>query len=564
VRGIFAALALSSLVAGCADDPAGIVLVFPSDAQRLEATGATIKVIKPQPNDCTGYLKGDPVPTALVGASRNVVLKDGKADKPITGLPNGNQTVLALVQGLNGILFLHGCKTGTLATGQTFELPLQGLNGDPDLKMDEDDMGPVDDLAGPPPDMAVHHTLTITATELRTAAANRKLVGVSVTVTDALGVTTPAVLTDSTGAAKVEVTGMMSPLSITASAPVMSGFSGAATLSGIVPNFTADNINIAMPIELDPPATGAGNVISVTVGGATTENFDVYFNSANSVATDIKKVTGQSPLMVGPLVANSSYRIAVVQVGADKISTPSPVTSSGGSYSPALTSFVTLANNLQINYTASTDPGYNSQKYAVNLVLPASSTQAPVPIVSPAPLAGSNVMGLKVPAMASAVQAAAVIVTEITADGASAHAELRHQLAATTPASDTFGAVPAPPTLTVNPPPSPSPVPAAMPISVSAIPPASFPLSAAFVHIHIHDGAGTFHWHLLAPAANPTAITVPGGVLPIGTYTMDVAFVQLFTLPTGTVQATLTDDYTKLLRPLPAQLTQSTVNLLVN
>jgi hypothetical protein len=57
---------------------------------------------------------------------------------------------------------------------------------------------------------------------------------------------------------------------------------------------------------------------------------------------------------------------------------------------------------------------------------------------------------------------------------------------------------------------------------------------------------------------------VLGAALSAGSHAVDVALVQDFTLSGGTLQATLTDDDSKLIHPIPQVLSQSTVALTVN
>jgi hypothetical protein len=60
-------------------------------------------------------------------------------------------------------------------------------------------------------------------------------------------------------------------------------------------------------------------------------------------------------------------------------------------------------------------------------------------------------------------------------------------------------------------------------------------------------------------------IPVAANILSAASYTIDVAFVQDFSpLVDGTVQATLADDYSKLIRPIAQALSQVSVPLTVN
>jgi len=200
------------------------------------------------------------------------------------------------------------------------------------------------------------------------------------------------------------------------------------------------------------------------------------------------------------------------------------------------------------------------------LVLPASQTQAAVPLFPDTTFNANMNFSTTVPLNPNLIQASAVLMTELIATCPNVRAELRHQLASPTPGTDSFGTpVPDPPTVGV----APSPAMANMPFTITATPPGSFPISSAFVEVTIHDVQTLpnqkYHWRLIAPAANPTTIVAPSGIIPVGSYSVDVAFVQNFQpLADGTVQATLTDDYTKLIRIVPQQVSQSTTNLTVN
>jgi hypothetical protein len=164
----------------------------------------------------------------------------------------------------------------------------------------------------------------------------------------------------------------------------------------------------------------------------------------------------------------------------------------------------------------------------------------------------------------SDVQASAVLVAEATGDnpGANTHAELRKQLMSPAGSDSLPGSIPDPPTLTISPSPSPSPTPTTLPITVSAPLPGGFSSSSTFTHVHIHSADGHFHWHFVGPANTP--ITIPAGVLPAGSYTVDFSYAQDLSLSDGTVAATLADDYTKLTRPPPLRLSRSSFSLTVN
>ncbi|HZS38471.1 MAG TPA: hypothetical protein VFF06_16665, partial [Polyangia bacterium] len=320
----------------------------------------------------------------------------------------------------------------------------------------------------------------------------------------------------------------------------------------------------------DPPATSAANAINVTVADGAGQNFTAYYIGTNSVIGDQLSLpwTGAATFAVQPL-ATGSYRLAVLDPAQSKIATTNALLSSGQTYMPQLTGglnpsdFKAYSATFSLGLVHSTNAAYvSTESYGVLLILPSSQTQAAIPIVPETGFTTTGSVGTTVvPAMPSTIQASAVLLTEMIAFGPTARGELRHQLASPTPASDSFGtAVPDPPAVTVT-----TPVPSASAITITATPPGSFPISSAFVHVHIHATTPqNYHWHLVAPAGNPTTFVAPGGVIPAGTYSVDTAFVQDFTLADGTVQATLTDDYTKLIRVVPQQLSQSTSTLTVN
>lgn len=563
------ALALLSLT-GCAGSPGSLVLVFPSDQDKADAAHATVEAIKPMsPTDdeCSRYLAfAEPNP-GQIESSTEVDLANGVPTHGLKGFPTGYQTLLVKVTNGGNNLILHGCRTGSIDFGAKFEIDLVSTNTtQPDLSgLDFN----TEDLQ-PPVDMAMHKFLQMTATEMRNST--RKLTGVVITLKDS-ATGTQTLTTDSLGVAKFDTVTMTPPFSITADAPVSNGYKGAVTLSGVSPTWTSsDTIVMQLPIELDPPATSATNTMSITVPDGTGQTFTAYYVGTNGLPGDILTATwsGNAAFAIQPLAAGS-YRVGIIDAApTNKAATTNALLSTGGSYTPQLTGgplasdFKAYSASFSLGLVKSTNAVYTTQQYGMLLVLPSSQTVTAVPIFPHTSFAATGtVMPQPVPAMASSILGSAVLVSEQLAFSATARGELRHQYVGTTPAADSFGsAVPDPPTAMV----SPSPVPAATSFTITATPPGSFPVSSSFVHVVIHDTAATplYHWHMIAPAANPTTIVVPASVLPAGTYAVDVAFVEDFTLLDITVQATLTDDYSKLIRVVPQELSQSTINLTGN
>ncbi len=567
-RAALAALALMVTTAagsgGCSSST-GLVLIFPNDMDKSTATEAVVLVVRPPAggDDCPMYLNfHEPDGTNTELGPLDVTLVDGVAQGGLKAIPTGRQTLLVKFLDGSQNLFLHGCRTGSVESGDRIDITLValGANGG---DMQSNDVGVVDDLTTFQPDMAVHHFLSITSTELRDPS--RRLMGTTVTITDSTGAGPAPAVADANGNVKIDVTGLVDPLTITANAAGV----GAATLTGVTPVFTTNTLTVSLPVELDPPATSSVNNITLgAVGGA--GNFDLYWISNNALYSDSVQlhITGPGPSPPPIPLPAGNFRVAVVESGT-AMGTPAGITPAGGTFDPQATNLSNFDDSsFTVTTKLSTTGTYTAsqQFYSAALLLPAVPNQAAVPIVSPSPLLTDGAMFTKnVPKTTlSMIQMAAQLVTEQTAITGTCspppcvRGEVRH-IFSSTPASDSFiSAVPEPPTIAV----SPSPAPSATSFTITATPPTGFPLSGSFVHVNIHSA--TYHWHVVAPAANPTTIVVPGLIIPSGSYTMDVAFVQDFSLMDTTVQATLTDDYSKLIRPLPQELSQSTITLTVN
>lgn len=573
---------LLTLAGGCSIAPAGIVLIFPNAKDKSDAAQATLIVVTPPaaPGDlCGQYTSVPPLDpqSGMIETMESVALTNGASSSPLTQIPVGRQTLLVKVNDKTGTIFLHGCVTTTINSGSSLPITLK------ELTATDVDMATALDAAvdmASPPDMAKNKFLSITVNELR--ASTRKLSGVVVTVTDSAGTVAGPATTDANGLVKINTLGLVPPLAITGSAPLTNGYQGAVTLSGVTPTFVTDTVAITMPVDLDPPPMAGANAITVTVSNPPTGTtpYDLYWLGANELASDFtatshhSTTTGSNQGVMQPLVLGEDYRLAVVETGLSAVATPSPIEAVGFNFTPSVTagmagdfkSYATAGaggTSLTLSVTHSTNAAYTSQSYGVLLMLPASTAQAPIPIIPDATFMTTAAQApVLVPTTPSTIQGSAVLETEVVAVGTAARAEIRHQLTQPTPASDTLAAVADPPVVT---PASPATEAAATPFMISAIPPSGFGGSGALLHVHIHNAGNTYHWHLVAPATNPTTITVPANVIPAGMYTMDVAFVQEFTpLGDGTVQATLTDDYSRLLRPVPQALSQSSITLTVN
>jgi hypothetical protein len=576
------ALALALVgTTGCGGNGAGLVLVFPSDQDKAAATRATILVARPPSangDDCPSYLGHPPMDPdgSNLETSDDVVLTNGMAQNKVNGIPTGRQTVLVKVIDSSTNIFLHGCKTTQIAAGDKIEIDLEALTPNNNDLSGGSDTGPVDDLTMPGPDMAQHHTLSITVTELRDSS--RKQNNATVTVVDAMGATASG-MTDANGLAKIDVTGMMLPLQATAMVPSTGVNAGSATVGGLMPTFAASgNTNVTLSVELDAPVAQAANAITVSPPpSATVDIFWVpVFGLPSDIQTTHVAATGTGAgIGIGPTgLAAGNFRVALTEGGGanpTQAATPSGVSAAGSPNPLFLNSG--LANYGSDTYTVnvkhSGTGSYATQTYSVQLILPALPGQAAIPIVSPAPFVADTAETPHIPASPGSVQPAATMMAEQIGFGPSPapRAESRMALTAGNGGSATFpNPVPEPPAVS----PLPTPQPQASSFTIVATPPSGFPATStlSFVHVHIYDAlspAGLYHWHIVVPAANPTTIVLPGGVIPVGSYTVDIAFVQDFMpLADGTVVGTLVDDYTKLLRALPQLLSQRTLGLTVN
>src|SRR5262249_45909213 len=146
----------------------------------------------------------------------------GVPKRSLTAVPTGNVTVFVKILNAQQNIFLHGCQTGNLASGANFSIDILPLVAPPDMAM-KDSLGPVDDLASPPPDMAMHRFLTVNVPELR--AGSRKLDQVVVNLSDSMS-NMQSLTTDATGSVKFDVSAMTGPYSVTANAPPANGFQG--------------------------------------------------------------------------------------------------------------------------------------------------------------------------------------------------------------------------------------------------------------------------------------------------------------------------------------------------
>lgn len=547
MKRILALLAL--LGAGCSQKPVGVTLVFPSDADRLEAKSATIYVADAGP-DCSQFLSGQTNPPNI-RFQRELTFNMGVPSGGLKDIPTGNKLMLVKVQNQANILFLTGCRTGTITSDGRFDVVLGNPNP-PDLAVSPDLFVP--DLVVPP-DLMPRKTLNLTVSELRNPT--RKLQGVTVTVADS-GSGTASATTDIMGKVAIDTATLTPPFRVTAVAPSTNGYQGFTSIAGITPTFTNDAVAFSVNIDLDPPLEEAGNTITATTLAAS----DVYWVSANGVPGDVKKTTtgGAGNATLQPLTLGASYRVAISQTGMNKVATHSgPVVSTGATYNPASGEYQTFATG----FTGTISTGnvnYTNHAYAVNLVVPVSLTVLNFPLGSVATAANGAQSAIQVPAMASLVGVSGTkLQAEVVGTSTTARAELRFELNATSDASHTFSALPDPPTVT-----TPTAQPAAMPQTIMVSPPSAFPTSTSYVHVFMKDTADKIHGHILQPAiAGAASVVVPGGSLPAGDYTTSVAYVQPFPPANTSIPATLTDDWTKLIRKLPQQLSSSTITVTV-
>jgi hypothetical protein len=561
------------LVASCGQDPAGLVLVFPSSADEMAATHATFIVVKPVGDQCPQFLAfppAEPDPANIL-QTLDVDLVSGVPAHSLKGVVTGQETLLVKVQNQQSVLFLHGCRTGNVVAGTKFEINLQPLqNIVNDLSMGPD--GPVDDLASPPPDMAQPKILTVTMVELRALA--RKMQGGTVALTDGSNNSVMG-MTDANGQVKLDVTALTAPYQVVATGPISNGYTGGTVISAVTVSFTNNSGSLTVPVELDPPASSAGNIITTSVTDDTGTSYDVYAQYINAIYNDpVLKATGLGGGPIGNLAMGGTYRIGVgsgatgCTAGTQaicKMATPTPIEPVGFTYNIVKATPVGFATAFTLAYKFSTNPAFTVQKYGVNLLLPAAPSEAALSIITPTAYVASGTSGTIYLPVPGSVQLSASLQSEMVATGPFSRAELRHAVGSGA-ASDTFAtAVPDPPAVSMpSPSPSPSPIPAANPIPVSAPLPANFSTTAAFFHIHIYDATNKINWHIVSTVSATTTVTIPGGILFSGSYTMDVTFAENFSLIDVTAAATLASDWSKLIRQLPQQLTQSTFKITVN
>ena len=419
---IFAAFALLFSV-GCGLDPSGLVLQFPNLTDQMNAKHATIEVIIRPPagngDECSRWLAFDN-PVTLVETSEDVDLVNGKPSKSVSGIPLGWQTVFVKVKN-DTELVLAGCHTGNITAGGKFEVDLVSLTPEqPDMTVSGDAAA---DLAQRPPDMALHKTLSITVNELRTST--RKLMGVAASPSPTRPASprpappTPAAWSRSTPSR------LKPPLQITAVAPSTNGYAGAATGSGVTPAFTTDTLSMTMPIELDAPMA-TSNITATVSGDPGAKQYDLYWFGVNSIATDplqsARVASAALPFMFA--VEPISYRVAISEVGASRVYTIVAGDRRrvvGGADAgvrerlPRLR-FALHAHRERLRAGRLHRYGRPPSPWSCS----AAPTQAGVPIASPAPIADRrHGRPLRVPSAPSSVQGAAVIQTELTADGPS-------------------------------------------------------------------------------------------------------------------------------------------------
>ncbi len=541
---------LALLGAGCSQKPVGVTLVFPSDGDRLEAKSATIYVADAGP-DCSQFLSGQTNPPNI-RFQRELTFSMGVASGGLKDIPTGNKLMLVKVQNQANILFLTGCRTGTITSDGRFDVTLANPNP-PDMSFSPDLFN--DDLVVPP-DLMPRKTLNLTVSELRNPT--RKLQGTTVTVTGMAGGSATAT-TDIMGKVALDTATLTAPFRITAVAPSTNGYQGFTSIAGLSPTFTNDAVAFSVNIDLDPPLEEAGNTITATTLGAS----DVYWVSANGVPGDVKKVTigAADNAIVQPLTLAASYRVAISRTGMNQVATHSgPVVSTGATYNPSSGEYQTFATPFTGTISTANTNYLGGYRYAMNLVVPVSLTVLNFPLGSVASPANGPQAAILVPAMAALVGVAGTkLHAEVIGTSTTARAEVRYELNANSEMNHTFSALPDPPTVT-----PPTAQPAAMPQTIMLSPPAAFPTSTSYVHVFMKDTADKIHGHILQPAiAGAASVIIPGGSLPAGDYTTSVAYVQPFAPANTAIPATLTDDWTKLIRKLPQQLSSSTITVTV-
>lgn len=539
----------------------------------MEAKGATIQLLKTGGGDpCPGFVKQSPDnPTQdQIIYSDDVSLDNGQPTNgtgKITKVFTGNQTVLVSVQDSKGLLFMRACRTGKISGGGSYQLELSFVGASmPDMSMPDlvptgADLQP--DMV-PPADLSPLKTLAVTVTEVR--APTRKIENAAVTVIDSADVATTAVNTDAMGVAKIATAGLTPPLRVLVQgADGTSGYAGFVEIAGITPTFTNDQASLVLPLELNPPDTSAANTITATVAGEDSA-YDVYWLGTNEISADIKTAQGNAATTttIPDLIAGGQYRIAIVdRAPSVRIATPTQVSAIGSSFNPASGDFKAVSHQLDITLNKSSNSAFNTEHaYAALLTLPASTTQAAIPLVPYTTYTTSGAQNDKLVVQnPSSVHPSAILFTEMSATGTGVFSVVRHQLVSPTPAADSFAnPVPDPPTVgdlsTVTT--------ASTAFDITATPPpTNFQLSSGYLHIRIKDSLDKTHAHVIAPAASPITVHIPA-ILPAGTYSIDVDFVKNFTLPGGTVATTLADDWTKLIRPIPEVVARRTVALTLN
>ncbi len=538
--------------------PAGLALVFPTDTDKMEATHASILVVQPTTADeCPQFLAFPPLEPDANSVQRTVEvdLNNGVASGTLKDVPTGRKTLLVKIQNSGGLLFMRGCRTGNIDPGKSFEINLIRVGTvAPDMTVPSD-MTQILDLTAdltPPPDMTAPKLLNVTVTELRDTT--RKLENASVTVTDSLAATKMQ-LTNAQGVAQLDLLGMTPPFTVTALASA-NGYSGFSSVAGISPAFTSGMTAMALRVELDPPATSDTNAITVTLPDAVATTY--YWLRADNVPADIASAAPAATTSydIKPL-ATGAHRVVALratQIGAKDSTVGSSTTLALGAGD-----FENLATSMNLSVMPSSSSSYTTHGYGVSLVIPIGNTQAAIPLNATASYTGSGAKSVSgLPATASQVQINAQLYTEQNETGTGTFGVVRRQITGSTPSSDAFSSpVPDPPTV-----PTPGAVTANMPMAITATAPSGITTATAFVHVTVKDGAN-LHGHILAPAAATTNLTVPG-VLPAGSYTADVAFVQNFGQNGTMVQSALIADWTQLIRILPQQLVQSTVTLTFN
>jgi hypothetical protein len=564
-----AIIVLALLPAGCSLPPGGVQLLFPNSSDKMMATSAAFYSALPASataDPCNQFSGAtfDLAGLNIESGPQTVSLANGVATMPIKGFPIGRQTVIVEVFN-HSTPFLEGCRTGTVGSNDSFTIMLAALGT---TQVDMAQLDATVDMATPT-DMTQTTVLTVVVNELRTPA--RKLSDVSVTITDSAGTTTTAVMTDATGTAKITTTGLKPPLSITAVPPASNGYTGAATVSGVKPTYSSmGTAAMTIPVELDPSATTGTMTINAP---ATNGPFTVYWIGSGELFSDFQAgghsmasiAVNTMPMITG-LHTSDSYRVAIIDSTAPiGLATPAffytPPSYTPGTFTQMNGTAMTLTTTANTTAVAGT---FSTQTYDTALVLPALPSSVAVPLMTAAAIPASNVSVAAPAGSTTTIQLSAEFATEEIATGTNVRSELRQEF--TMPASMvvTMAAVSDPPaTPTLNPP---SPVSSSASFTITATPPANGFANVAGAAVHVHISSGMFHYHAVAPAANPmTTIEVPANLLPTAgsPYTLELSYVIPFSLADGTVAATLADDYSKIIRPVPQELAQRTITFMV-